>query len=71
VPEAVILSSAGGVLYRGRIDDRYSLDGKRKLRAHTKDLESALEAVLAGKKIAVPSTRAYGCPLLRPVGSSH
>jgi peroxiredoxin len=71
VPEVVVLSPTGKVLYRGRIDDKYSLDGKRKLEAHTRDLESALQAVLARKKIAVPRTRAYGCPLLRPVGSSR
>src|SRR5262249_33648150 len=30
VPEAVVLSPAGKVLYRGRIDDRYAPDGKRR-----------------------------------------
>jgi peroxiredoxin len=62
-PEAVVLSPTGQVLYRGRIDDRYLLDGKRKDVAQTRDLEAALTAVVAGKKPPVAETKAYGCPL--------
>jgi peroxiredoxin len=66
VPEAVVLSPAGKVLYRGRIDDRYAPDGKRRDEPRTRDVETALEAVLAGKAPAVAETRAYGCPLPAP-----
>src|SRR5262249_14983324 len=67
VPQAVILNSGGEVLYRGRIDDKYTPDGKRRDDARTKDLERSLEAVLAGNKVPVPETTAFGCPLPRPV----
>jgi peroxiredoxin len=65
-PEAVVLSPKGQVLYRGRIDDRYQLDGKRKDEAQTKDLEAALAAVVAGKTPPTRETKAYGCPLPPP-----
>lgn len=67
-PEAVLLSPAGVVLYRGRIDDRYSTGGKRRDAASTNDLEDALRAALSGRTVAVPRTRAYGCPLPAPAG---
>jgi peroxiredoxin len=62
-PEVVVLSAAGQVLYRGRIDDRYSADGKRREEPSRKDLEEALRAVLAGKEPAAREAKAYGCPL--------
>jgi peroxiredoxin len=66
VPEAVVLSPLGQVLYHGRIDDRYSLDGKRRDEPRVKDLANAVEAVLAGKAPAVQQTKAFGCPLPTP-----
>jgi peroxiredoxin len=63
VPEAVVLSAEGRVLYAGRIDDRYTTSGKRREEATTHDLKDALDAVLAGKRPFVTRTRAYGCPL--------
>jgi peroxiredoxin len=63
VPEAVVLSADGQVLYRGRIDDKYALDGKRRDEPRTRDLRQALEAVLAGRAVPVPRTPAFGCPL--------
>jgi peroxiredoxin len=65
-PEAAVLSPTGAVLYCGRIDDRYSTGGKRRVDATTKDLEDALKCVLAGGTVAVPRTRGYGCPLPEP-----
>jgi peroxiredoxin len=67
VPEAVVLSPKGQVLYRGRIDDRYTPEGMRREEPKTRDLEVALRAVLAGKAPPVPQTRAYGCPLPQPI----
>jgi peroxiredoxin len=65
-PEAVVALADGKVLYRGRIDDRYALDGKRRDEATTRDLVDALEAVLAGQAPAVSETKAFGCPLPKP-----
>jgi peroxiredoxin len=67
VPEAVVLSPKGQVLYRGRIDDLYTPDGKRREEPKTRDLEEALKAVLAGKAPPVAQTEAFGCPLPQPV----
>jgi peroxiredoxin len=66
VPEAVVLSAAGRILYRGRIDDRYNANGVRREVVTRHDLEDALTAVVAGKSPPVAETRAYGCPLPRP-----
>jgi peroxiredoxin len=67
VPSAVVLSPAGMVLYRGRIDDRYTADGVRREVPTRRDLELALQAVTAGKAVAVAETKAFGCPLPEPV----
>jgi peroxiredoxin len=69
-PEAVVLSADGTVRYRGRIDDRYSPDGKRRDEPRSRDLEAALAAVLADKAPPVAVTRAFGCPLPRPKTTS-
>lgn len=62
-PEAVVLGPDGKILYRGRIDNLYSPEGKRRLEATRRDLEAAITAVLAGEKPPTASTRAFGCPL--------
>jgi peroxiredoxin len=66
VPEAVVLSPAGRILYRGRIDDRYNARGVRREVVTTHNLEDALTAAVAGKVPAVSETSAYGCPLPKP-----
>jgi peroxiredoxin len=66
VPEAVVLSAEGRILYRGRIDNRYNAAGVRREVPTTRDLEDALTAVLAGRQPAVTQTDAYGCPLPEP-----
>jgi peroxiredoxin len=60
-PEAALLSPDGKLLYRGRIDDRYA--GLRQPRAQPtrRDLRLALDAVLAGKPVAIARTKAVGC----------
>jgi hypothetical protein len=68
VPEAVVLTAGGEVRYRGRVDDKYSLDGRRRDEPRTKDLESAIGAVLAGKTPDPSQTKAFGCPLPAPAG---
>jgi thiol-disulfide isomerase/thioredoxin len=71
VPEAVLLTADGRVLYRGRIDDRYAADGKRRERPKSSDLEQALKAVLAGKAPPVTTTKVFGCPLPPPAKASE
>lgn len=63
VPTAVLLGADGAVLYRGRIDDRYSPEGKRRDEPRTRDLEAALDAVASGRLPSVRETPVFGCPL--------
>ncbi len=69
-PEAVVAAPDGRVLYRGRIDDRYTPEGRRRDEARVSDLENALNAILDGKPVALPETRAWGCPVPRLKTSS-
>lgn len=62
-PEAFVLTPDGNVIYHGRIDDRYSLSGKRRDEPTRRDLEAAIQAALAGKTPEVPETKPFGCPL--------
>jgi hypothetical protein len=62
-PEAAVLDEAGRVIYRGRIDDRFVDFGKQRPAPTTRDLENALEAIVAGKPVPVAETRAVGCYL--------
>ena len=60
-PTAVMLSSEGEALYRGRIDNRYIALGQKRPEATQHDLRDALEATLAGKKVAEAVTKPIGC----------
>lgn len=60
---AVVLLPDGEVVYRGRIDDRYTEQGKRRLEPTIHDLKKAIEAVLSGNKPEPAETKTYGCPL--------
>ncbi len=62
-PEAVVLSPDGTLLYRGRIDDRAVKLGVTRPIARQRDLQLALEAVLAGQKPERRFTTAIGCYL--------
>ena len=68
-PEAVVLDREGIVVYRGRIDDRYSEEGRRRKAARTHDLQAALDDLLAGRMPTVPVTEPFGCPLPKPRAS--
>jgi peroxiredoxin len=65
-PTAVILSPGGQLLYRGRIDNRYLDYGKYRGTNIKPDLRLALEAILAGQRIAEPVTKPIGCALPPP-----
>lgn len=62
-PEAVVLSAEGAVLYRGRIDNRVEDFGKTRLQATQFDLRDALDAIMAGRPVPHPRTRALGCAI--------
>ena len=62
-PEAAVLDELGRVIYRGRIDDRFVDFGKERPVPTTRDLESALQAAVAGRPVPVAETRAIGCYL--------
>ena len=65
-PEAAVLSAKGELVYRGRIDDRHIDFGKRREQVTSHDLRDALEAVLAGKPVITPRTKAIGCDIDLP-----
>jgi peroxiredoxin len=69
-PTAVILSPAGELLYRGRIDNRYLDFGKYRDAGVKPDLRLALDAVIAGKLVAEKYTKPIGCALPHPGGQS-
>jgi hypothetical protein len=65
-PEAALFGGDGQVVYRGRIDDRAADLGVMRPEPTRRDLEEALEAVLAGREVAEPVTRAVGCYIAEP-----
>jgi len=67
-PEAAVLGAEGRRLYRGRIDNQQAALGKRRPRPSTRELRDALDAILAGKPVKHPETKAIGCyiPTVEP-----
>ena len=65
VPEVAVLSPRGDILYLGRIDNRQEDFGKQRPQATELDLRDALDAVLAGKPVPHPRTKALGCAIVR------
>jgi peroxiredoxin len=64
-PQAAVLSPAGQLLYLGRIDNRLEDFGKQRVQITEFDLRDALDAVLAGKTVPHPRTKAIGCAVTR------
>lgn len=64
-PEAALVRfrKDGGfdLVYRGRINDLYAAPGRRRPAATSRDLETALAAVLAGRAPDPARTEAVGC----------
>ena len=65
-PEVAVLSPESKVLYKGRIDDLFADFGKRRPEPTKRDLREALDAILIGKEVKTPTTKAVGCPLPEP-----
>jgi len=65
-PEAVVIDRTGAIRYRGRIDNFYAALGKPRQQVTVHDLRDALNAVLAGKPVPNPETKALGCYIVPP-----
>lgn len=63
-PEVVLLDRQRAVRYRGRIDDQYSVLG-RKPNPSRRDLALAIDDLIAERPISVARTEASGCVLER------
>ncbi len=59
-PESFVFDKAGKLQYRGYIDD-----SRNPARIQSQGLRNALDAVLAGKAVAQPTTKAFGCTIKR------
>ncbi len=60
--QTFVIDKNGVLAYQGAIDDRPTHDGDpRTARNYVRE---AVRALLAGKKVLVPETKPYGCPLL-------
>jgi len=59
-PEVYILNSDFNILYHGRIDN-----ARKESEVVTKDLENALNEILAGKEVTKNVTKAFGCSIKR------
>jgi hypothetical protein len=60
-PEAAVFVPAKGLVYHGRIDDRYVDFGKMRPAPTTHDLERVLQSILENKPTPIEATRAVGC----------
>ncbi|HKB39067.1 MAG TPA: redoxin domain-containing protein, partial [Gemmataceae bacterium] len=64
-PEAFVLSPDRVIRYRGRIDDQFGVNHRRD-EPKRRDLQEALDELLAGKPVSVPETAVEGCVIGRP-----
>lgn len=66
-PEAAVFAAGGeslSELYHGRIDNRYLSIGVERPQPSAHDLETAIEAALAGKPIQPAVSQAVGCSIV-------
>ena len=64
-PEAAVLGPTGELLYLGRIDNRLEDFGKQRVQITEFDLRNALDAILNGKPVTRPRTKALGCAITK------
>jgi thiol-disulfide isomerase/thioredoxin len=62
-PEVAVVTADGTIAYRGRIDDLYPQIGTKRQVPTRRDLREALTAVLAGRPVPTPRTKAIGCTI--------
>jgi hypothetical protein len=60
-PEVALIDSKGDLRYRGSVDNFYVAFGKTRRNVTQHYLTDALDAVLAGKPVAIRETNALGC----------
>ena len=65
-PSAVVVDGRGEIRYRGRIDNFYAALGKSRRQVTAHDVGDALDALLAGKAVPNPETKALGCYIVDP-----
>jgi len=63
--EVALVGPDGRVVYQGRIDDRVT-PLVRRPRPTTRELGDAVDALLAGREVAVARTQATGCVIAQP-----
>ena len=63
IPSAAVLTPDGTLHYLGRIDNRVEDFNVRRQQPTRFDLREALDAVLEGKPVAHPRTKAFGCAI--------
>jgi len=59
-PEAFVMGPGNKIRYRGRIDD-----SQNPARVKQSSLRQAIDAVLAGREVVAPETKAFGCTIKR------
>jgi peroxiredoxin len=59
-PEIFVLNTKLEMLYHGRIDD-----SRNEAKVASRDLRTALDAILAGKPVEITETKAFGCTIKR------
>jgi len=64
-PHMFVIDGNGTVVYEGAIDD----DPRGTEEAPTNYVAAALDSLLAGKPVAIPETKPYGCSVKYPKGS--
>lgn len=62
-PEVAVFDAERRIAYRGRIDDRFPLQGAAKSEAGVRDLDLALDALERGEAPPSSSRPAIGCPI--------
>src|SRR5262249_52843094 len=63
-PEAFLLDAKRVIRYHGRIDDQYGVGFQRE-KPTRRDLQEAIDELLAGKPITTPATEISGCLITR------
>lgn len=57
-PEIYVLNPDFEILYHGRIDDSMRIND-----VESQDLRNALDEIIAGKKVSISTTKAFGCTI--------
>jgi peroxiredoxin len=69
-PQVFVLDDHGVIRYRGLIDNTWTARLKRNAKVSEFYLKDAIEAVLAGKPVAVAKTDAVGCTVTRTTATA-